>query len=86
MGTYTKKELVKKLNDHFADKDLLFVLWWSKDEFEASFDKEIKNKVWEQAIENIDSESQEQEIKEQIEENLMDSIEIDEENHRKSEY
>ena len=75
MGTYTKKELVKKLNDHFADKDLLFVLWWSKDEFEASFDKEIKNKVWESAIENIDSESQEQQIKEQIEENLMNEME-----------
>ena len=75
MGTYTKKELVKKLNDHFADNDLLFVLWWSKDEFEASFDKEIKNKVWESAIENIDSESQEQAIKEQIEENLMNNME-----------
>ena len=75
MGTYTKKELVKRLNDHFADKDLLFVLWWSKDEFEASFDKEIKNKVWESAIENIDSESQEQVIKEQIEENLMNNME-----------
>ena len=75
MGTYTKKELVKKLNDHFADKDLLFVLWWSKDEFEASFDKEIKNKDWESAIENIDSESQEQVIKEQIEENLMNNME-----------
>lgn len=75
MGTYTKKELVKKLNDHFGDKDLLFVLWWSKDEFEASFDKEIKNKVWELAIENIDSESQEQAIKEQIEENLMNEME-----------
>lgn len=75
MGTYTKKELVKKLNDHFGDKDLLFVLWWSKDEFEASFDKEIKNKDWESAIENIDSESQEQVIKEQIEENLMNNME-----------
>ena len=75
MGTYTKKELVKKLNNHFGDKDLLFVLWWSKDEFEASFDKEIKNKVWESAIENIDSESQEQAIKEQIEENLMNNME-----------
>ncbi|NBP57594.1 hypothetical protein EBU71_13865 [bacterium] len=75
MGTYTKKELVKKLNDHFGDKDLLFVLWWSKDEFEASFDKEIKNSVWESAIENIDSESQEQIIKEQIEENLMNNME-----------
>ena len=75
MGTYTKKELVKRLNDHFGDKDLLFVLWWSKDEFEASFDKEIKNKVWESAIENIDSESQEQAIKEQIEENLMNEME-----------
>ena len=78
MGTYTKKELVKKLNDHFADNDLLFVLWWSKDEFEASFDKEIKRKDWEYSIENIDSESQEQQIKEQIEENLMNNMEENE--------
>lgn len=72
MGTYTKKELVKKLNDHFADNDLLFVLWWSKDEFEASFDKEIKRKDWEYAIESLDTESEEQSIKEKIEETLME--------------
>ena len=75
MGTYTKKELVKKLNDHFADKDLLFVLWWSKDEFEASFDKEIKRKDWEYAIESLDTESEEQSIKEKIEETLMEESE-----------
>lgn len=75
MGTYTKKELVKKLNDHFADNDLLFVLWWSKDEFEASFDKEIKRKDWEYAIESLDTESEEQSIKEKIEETLMEESE-----------
>ena len=75
MGTYTKKELVKKLNDYFADNDLLFVLWWSKDEFEASFDKEIKRKDWEYAIESLDTESEEQSIKEKIEENLMNNME-----------
>lgn len=75
MGTYTKKELVKKLNDHFADNDLLFVLWWSKDEFEASFDKEIKRKDWEYAIESLDTESEEQSIKEKIEETLIEESE-----------
>lgn len=72
--TYTKKSLLRLL-ENFDDKDEFYVLLWSKDEFEASFDKEIKNKDWKYAIENIDSESQEQEIKEQIEENLMNEIE-----------
>lgn len=72
MPAYTKKELVKKLNDYYEDKDLIYVLYWTKDEFEASFDREIKKKDWEFAIESIDTESAEQEIKEQIEERLME--------------
>lgn len=72
MPAYTKKELVKKLNDYYEDKDLIYALHWTKDEFEASFDREIKKKDWEFAIESIDTESAEQEIKEQIEERLME--------------
>ena len=41
MPAYTKKELVKKLNDYYEDKDLIYVLYWTKDEFEASFDREL---------------------------------------------
>jgi len=78
MSVYTKKELVKRLNDYYEDKDLLYVIYFAKDEFEASFDKEINKKDWEYAIENIDSESQEQVIKEQIEENLMNEMELNE--------
>ena len=72
---YTKKELVKKLNDHYNDKDLILALWWAKDEFETSFDKEISEVDWEFSIENLDTESEEQSIKEQIEENLMSQTE-----------
>lgn len=72
---YTKKELVKKLNDHYNDKDLILALWWAKDEFETSFNKRISNIDWEFSIENLDTESQEQHIKEQIEENLMSETE-----------
>lgn len=72
MPAYTKKELVKKLNDYYGDRDLMYVLYWTKDEFEASFDREIKKKDWEFAIESIDTERAEQEIKEQIEERLME--------------
>ena len=72
---YTKKELIKKLNNNYNDKDLILVLWWAKDEFEASFDKEISEVDWEFSIENLDTESQEQAIKEQIEENLMSQTE-----------
>lgn len=75
MPAYTKKELVKKLNDYYEDKDLIYVLYWTKDEFEASFDREIKKKDWEFTIESIDTESPEQLIKELIEERLMETSE-----------
>ena len=75
MPAYTKKEFVKKLNDYYEDKDLIYVLYWTKDEFEGSFDREIKKKDWEFAIESLDTERAEQEIKEEIEENLMKNME-----------
>lgn len=78
MSVYTKKELVKTLNDFYEDKDLLYVIYFTKDEFESRFDKEIKKKDWKYAIENIDSESQEQVIQEQIDENLMSEMELNE--------
>lgn len=78
MSVYTKKELVKRLNDYYEDKDLLYVIYFSKAEFEASFDKEIKKKDWEFSIQNIDDESVEQNIKEQIEQNLMSEMELNE--------
>lgn len=78
MSVYTKKELVKTLNNYYEDKDLLYVIYFTKDEFESRFDKEIKKKDWKYAIENIDSESQEQVIQEQIDENLMSEMELNE--------
>jgi len=78
MSVYTKKELVKRLNDYYEDKDLLYVIYFAKDEFETSFDKKIKNKDWDYAIEYVDSESHEQNIKEQIEQNLINEMELNE--------
>ena len=72
MPAYTKKELVKKLNDFYEDKDLIFALLWTKDEFEASFDRDIKKKDWETTVESIDTQSSEHEIKELIEGRLME--------------
>jgi len=75
MSVYTKKELVKTLNDYYEDKDLLYVIYFAKAEFEAGFDKEIKKKDWELSIKDIDDEGVEQNIKEQIEQNLMSEME-----------
>ena len=72
---YTKKQLVKRLNSHYSDKDLILVLLWAKDEFESRFDRDIKNADWEFAVDQCDTESHEQEITEQLEENFMSKTE-----------
>lgn len=78
MSVYTKKELVKHLNAHFEDKDTLYVLWWSKDQFEAQLDKEIKKKDWEYVIDNLDTSNEEHAIDESIQQTLMEQIEDEE--------
>lgn len=74
MFAITKKQLVKKLNDYYEDKDLLLAVWWAKDEFDGNFSKDITNKTWRTSIEDVDTESQEQEIKELIEIKIMESL------------
>jgi hypothetical protein len=74
MAIFTKKQLVKHLNQHFQDKDNLYVLWWSKDQFEGKLDRKIKEIDWEFAIENLNTESEEQLIDETIEETLMSEM------------
>ena len=75
---YTVSQLKKKLA-LFEPSDVLYVMFWAKDEFEDNFeDQKITNRMWYQALENIDSENEDQYIKESIEteiQNLIDEKE-----------
>jgi hypothetical protein len=62
-----KKELAL-----FESSDVLYVMFWAKYEFEDNFEnKKITNRMWYQALENLDSESEEQIIKESIENEIQ---------------
>jgi len=81
MQIYTRKELEKWLKTHFKPNDLLFTFILSKDEIEASYDDDIKitNEQFINACEILDTESEEQNISEQIHSNLAEYIQETEE-------
>ena len=81
MQLYTRKELEKWLKTHFKPNDSLFTFILSKDEIEASYDDDIQitNEQFINACEIVDTESEEQNISEQIHSNLAEYIEQTEE-------
>ena len=81
MQIYTRKELEKWLKTHFKPNDLLFTFILSKDEIEASYDDDIQitNEQFINACEIVDTESEEQNISEQIHSNLAEYIQETEE-------
>jgi len=81
MQIYTRKELEKWLKTHFKPNDSLFTFILSKDEIEASYDDDIKitNEQFINACEILDTESEEQNISEQIHSNLAEYIQETEE-------
>ena len=76
---YTKKSLKDRIAD-MGSNDLCYALIWTQDEFDSYFEgKQISKSDWESALNSIDSESEEQSIKESIEmeiQNLIDEKEI----------
>ena len=60
-------------------KDICYALIWTQDEFDGYFDgKQISKSDWESALNGVDSESEEQSVKESIEmeiQNLIDEKE-----------
>jgi hypothetical protein len=66
----TVKDLKKNLNENFNDSDTIYVLFFSKDEFEGNFDSEITDDVWAKALSVVDDETADQDIQDQINQEL----------------
>ena len=72
----TVKDLKVNLNDNFKDTDSIYVLFFSKEEFEDKFDSEVTDKAWQQALAFVDDDEADQLIQEQISHEL--STQLDE--------
>jgi tRNA(His) 5'-end guanylyltransferase len=66
----TVKALKENLNENFTDTDSIYVLFFSKEEFESNFDSEVTNKVWESALAVVDDEEADAIIQNQIADEL----------------
>ncbi len=75
----TVKDLKKNLNENFKDKVQIYVLFFSKEEFEGNFDSEVTDDVWSKALSLVDDESADQDIQDQINQELECLLPQDEE-------
>jgi hypothetical protein len=66
----TVKDLKKNLNENFKDSDTIYVLFFSKEEFEGNFDSEVTDDVWAKALSVVDDETADQDIQDQINQEL----------------
>jgi hypothetical protein len=66
----TVKALKENLNENFTDTDSIYVLFFSKEEFESNFDSEVTNKIWESALAVVDDEEADAIIQNQIADEL----------------
>ncbi len=66
----TVKDLKKNLNENFNDSDTIYVLFFSKEEFEGNFDSEVTDDVWAKALSVVDDETADQDIQDQINQEL----------------
>lgn len=75
---YNKKELRDRVAD-LDPKENCYVLMWTKDEFETYFgEQQFSKDDWEAVLQSLDTESEEQSVKENIEielQNLIDEKE-----------
>jgi hypothetical protein len=70
----TVKDLKVNLNDNFKDTDSIYVLFFSKEEFEGNFDSEVTDKVWQKALAFVDDDEADQLIQEQISHELSTQL------------
>lgn len=66
----TVKALKENLNENFTDTDSIYVLFFSKEEFESNFTSKVTNKVWESALAVVDDEEADAIIQNQIADEL----------------
>jgi len=66
----TVKALKENLNENFTDTESIYVLFFSKEEFESNFDSEVTTKIWESALAVVDDEEADAIIQNQIADEL----------------
>jgi hypothetical protein len=72
----TVKDLKVNLDENFKDTDSIYVLFFSKEEFEDKFDSEVTDKAWQQALAFVDDDEADSIIQDQIAHEL--STQLDE--------
>lgn len=70
----TVKDLKVNLDENFKDTDSIYVLFFSKEEFEGNFDSEVTDKVWQKALAFVDDDEADQLIQEQISHELSTQL------------
>lgn len=70
----TVKDLKVNLNENFKDTDSIYVLFFSKEEFEDNFDSEVTDEVWQKALAFVDDDEADQLIQEQISHELSTQL------------
>ena len=66
----TVKALKENLTENFTDTESIYVLFFSKEEFEGNFNSEVTKKVWESALAVVDDEEADAIIQNQIADEL----------------
>ena len=66
----TVEKLKKNLSSFLKDDESIYVLFFSKTEFEDHMERNIKDGTWLETLESIDDDDADQDISEQIKEKL----------------
>ena len=66
----TVAKLKKNLSAFLKEDESIYVLFFSKAEFEDHMERNIKEGIWLEALENIDDDDADQDISDQIKEKL----------------
>jgi len=66
----TVAQLKKNLSSFLKDDESIYVLFFSKTEFEDHMERNIKDGTWLETLESIDDDDADQDISEQIKEKL----------------
>lgn len=66
----TVKALKENLTENFTDTESIYVLFFSKEEFESNFTSKVTNKIWETALAVVDDEEADAIIQNQIADEL----------------
>ena len=69
MRLQTKEQIQDWLKAH-KKNDSFAILFWSKDEFEDSLERDITEKEWKQSVNGVNADDEDQAIAENLEDHL----------------